>query len=220
MDWLTADSWDCYPEAQFHAYTHRADIAAVRHGYLHIVECKLSMSLSLLAQAEAWIGRAHYISVAVPSGTKTNNGSYLAEQWCRHHGIGVFKVSTHHNFGGRELEPVYRCEWPRLNRAAHKTARERIGRLHDDMKRYAPGTQAGYSSPYRRTMDQVHEFIKGQPGCTVKEILSHCTHHYLTDATARSCIPKNLMTIEKGIRAEKDGRVWRFYPAEAEAAHV
>lgn len=218
MDWMTADGWDCFPEAQFHAYSKRADIAAARFGFLHVVECKRSMSLALLAQAQAWIGRAHYVSIAVPAGCRTSNGSFLAEKWCKSLGIGVFMVNRGGTLYGKEREPVYVREWPRLNRAAHRDAKTRIGQLHEDMKQYAPGAKAGYSSPYRRTMDRVREFIQAMPGCTVKDILDNCSHHYLCDATARSCIPKNLMTIEKGIRAERDGRMWRFYPEEIEVS--
>ncbi len=65
-------------------------------------------------------------------------------------------------------------------------------------------------------MERVRDFIAGNPGCTVKEIMdARVEHHYSCDSTARSCIPRNLLSIEKGVRGEMSGGKWRFWIEEA-----
>ncbi|MDG6938626.1 MAG: hypothetical protein JRN42_08850 [Nitrososphaerota archaeon] len=80
LKWLEASGWDCYPEACFGTEACRVDIAATRCGLLHFFEVKTSMSLALLAQAEHWIGKAHYVSVVIPGQRRFTNGFETARR--------------------------------------------------------------------------------------------------------------------------------------------
>jgi len=217
MEWLEEQWWDCYPEAQFRSYGGRADIAAVRDGRLWIVECKCSLSMALLNQAHDWTGAAHYVSVAAPS--KKRRGQYggVVDFFLREKGMGHIKITE----GWDGTLAPYEILPPRLHRYAHHRAKELIGLLHPDMKRYKPGNaNSDFSSPFNRTMRAVVDYIKWHPGCTQKDIVDNVPHHYGCSATARSCIPKWLAwePDKYRVRTEQEGRMLRFYPADKEEA--
>lgn len=204
MEWLKADGWDCYPEANVHYFNERADIAAVRNGKLWIVEAKTSLSLQLLDQAYKWTYKAHFVSVAIP--WRRRDIPMIASQFLKTNKIGLITVYKH---------SVEAHIGPGVNRSAHAYAKRVISGLHPDMKRYVPGTPAteGYSTPFRRTINEAVRFIYKHPGCSIKDVMNGINHHYLSDATARSCVPKWLRELESDrIRAEVKGRKLLFYP--------
>ena len=104
---------------------------------------------------------------------------------------------------------------PRLHRAAALSARRAISELHQDMKKYTPGGKSsdGFSTPWRRTMEAVQEYIAENPGCTIREIIDDVPTHYSTSRTARSSIPAWLRDERFPIRVETEGKLLRFYPA-------
>lgn len=210
MAWLTAEGWDCYPEVQTHSMSHRADIVAVfKQKLVWVIECKMSLSLAVLDQATRWLGDSHWVSAAVPHRKRTET-SFAAQQYLKWKGIGLIRVAIdgeqfRHGFSGvSEIvdAPIHRRNFS--NRL--------LATLHPDMKRYTPGTQSGYSTPYRRTMDGVREFISRNPGCTIKEIMDGIKkHHYSSQSTARSCIRVALGSFEKGIEIKQDGNAFRYF---------
>lgn len=207
MEYLQGFGWDCFPEAQFHAYDRRADIAAVRDGLLYIVEAKVTFSWTLLEQAFGWLYKAHYVSVAVPGGRIP----FAAEGLCREKGIGIIGVYPSAN--SKHDDQIYISESPRLHRSAHTIAKIYIEHLHEDMKQFTPGTTGSYSTPWTRTMNEIKDYITKNPGCLLKDIMNDCKHHYRTDMSARSAIPKWIEG--KGFASVKrDGRILRFYPVE------
>jgi hypothetical protein len=177
MAYLSGLGWDCYPEAAF-GRGNRADIAATWNGQLWIVECKLSASLSVLDQAIRWVGQAHRVSVCCPGIPSV--GAFM--DVLRLHGIGGIAPSS------RADEPCFAKPPARLNRAAHRFAQRLIGKLHPDMKNYTPGTKAGFSSPWRRTMDAAILEVKRSGGCTIRHLVDSIQHHYLTPETARNSL--------------------------------
>ena len=212
MRWLESQGWDCYPEAQFIRVGTRADIAAVKNRKLWIIEAKTSLSLALINQAYLWTDRAHFVSIGVPAGRRGT--PEIARMFLRQHGIGLLRVDI-------RTGCVFVNSAPRLSRAAHRSAGTLISQLHPDMKRYAPGGVAsdGFSTPWRRTMDRVVEFIRRHHGCGLKDVMDGVNHHYASDASARSSIPFWLRESEcERIRVVCDGRRMKFYPIGAEVA--
>jgi hypothetical protein len=204
LRWIEAQGWDCYPEAQLKHAGGRADIAAVRGQILWIIEAKIAFSLSLLEQAYAWVNLAHYVSVVISRRRLRN--TMFAEHLCRSVGIGVIYVDSD--------SAVYETLPPRLHRSAALSARRAISELHQDMKKYTPGGRSsdGFSTPWKRTMDAVQEYIVENPGCTIREIIDVVPTHYSNSRTARSSIPVWLRDERFPIRVENDGKLLRFYP--------
>jgi hypothetical protein len=208
MAWLQDRGWDCYPEAQFQRESGRADIAAVLGRRLTIVEAKTSATMTVLDQAARWIGKAHFVWIATP----VDPGDTV--RWiCETRGIGIMFVrreklwepETGHGFvhyvddvqpatgayfwsstGGRQRYGSMAAPLHRFARAA-----DLIAGLHPDMKRATAGMQAkrgGYSTPFSRTIDAAREFVTRNPGCTIKEMVAGISHHYASDAGARSSL--------------------------------
>ena len=226
MEHFANDGWNCYPEVEL-PYGGRADIVATRpfpfmpnRTCVHIIECKTSWTLTLLEQAIARVAFANYVTIMAP----TEIGRFY-EQLCRQYGIGTMKFERQYKQFRYHLRLPLRIDTCRsLPPRPIRHRRPSVGlgpdrviaSLHEDMKRYTPGTQAssGYSTPWRRTMERAAQFVAENPGCTVKEVLAGCEHHYSNDSSAKQSF---LVWLHKrdDIDARKEGRCIRFYPTGA-----
>ena len=65
VNWLESQKWDVYQEVQIETYGKIADIVAVLGNLVWIIECKKSLSLSVMEQAYRWRRYANFTSVAV-----------------------------------------------------------------------------------------------------------------------------------------------------------
>ena len=220
--------WNCYPEVEISGG--RADIIGVQsfpfmpnRQCVMIVETKTSWSLSLLEQAWNRTAFAHYVLIAAPT-----QPSFFYERLCRERGIGMIRFEK-----SADLRiDRYKALEPRLqrHRDAHKLNRKDrqsgrlpywgpdyvLARLHEDMKRYAPGTQSsgGFSTPFRRTMDRCEKFVRDHPGSTVKEIIEAVDNHYANISGFKQGVLKWLDKRD-GIEARNEGGRFRFYPEGA-----
>jgi hypothetical protein len=218
---LIREGWECWPEVELPEG--RADIVGVRpfpflphRRCVHIVETKTTWSLTLLEQAVSRKHYAHYVSIAAP--TKVNN---YFRRLCRQEGIGLIRVYARADGeGGWECSvDDYRVEHeaPRLLRHKHGDRyfgpHRTLAALHDDQKRFAPGGTAasGYSTPWRRTMDEAAKKVAENPGITAKELARVVQHHYSNTGGARQGF---LTWLEKrdDVEARREGSQIRFYP--------
>jgi hypothetical protein len=230
MRHFTDDGWDCYPEVVL-PYGGRADIVAVRpfpfmphRKCVHIVECKTSWTLSLLEQAIDRMTFANYVTICAP----TAEGKFY---WslCRQYGVGMLRFERQYKQFRYSVKLPLRVEPSRstaprpVRRKQYHHGRgfgfgpdELVASLDEDMKRYTPGSQSidGFSSPWRRTMDRAAEFVAANPGCTVKDVLAGCEHHYANDSSAKQGF---LVWLQKreDIEVRQEGRCLRFYPPGA-----
>lgn len=227
MQWLIDAGWDCYPEAKMVYAKGRADIAAVRGPCLWVVECKKAFTLSLLDQAIEWVGQANMVSIAVPrmkraGGLKKSEAgkryyewpqhqSHAARLFCQQNGIGIIQVDydvtaiTQPRFFRDRKHHGTGFDFPRRNRLS----------LHEDMKKYAPGTTAaeGYSTPWRRTMDEAVEFVAKHPGCSIKELVAGINHHYASHAGARGNL-LHWLEAKNEVRLDRSERRIKLFPLE------
>jgi hypothetical protein len=133
--WLNDWGWDVYHEVRVYQGGERADIVAKNGLLLWVIECKRSLGLSVIAQAQQWKFWAHAVSVAVPS-SRSSKSRTLAEQICRGLGVGMIYVSP--------LDSEYewaRGKWgmipPQLIRKPHPD--RLMAALSEGHKRFAPG---------------------------------------------------------------------------------
>lgn len=205
MDWLSAQGWDCYPEVSIGDGA-RADIVGIRGVLTLICECKMSASMALWGQAIRWRDYAHFLYIAFPRRSTHNAASKSVETHLeKYYGIGKLIVDGNSVADSFWLPPFRRpvrdC-YERLRRA-----------LHPDQKRYTPGSQKGFSSPWRRTMNKAAKWIRQHPGCDIKAIIEGTSHHYASDATARACL-HHWLPLEKGIVVRTEGRKKLYYLEE------
>ena len=190
--WLEAQHWDVYQEV---GHGDVADIVAVRGAQIWIIECKTSLSLTVMHQASRW--HVPMRSIAVPFARRYDDRA-LAERICREFlRVGVLYVDED---GPRVTERVA----PPLLREFYESGWRFRGRLRPEHKTAAPaGTNGGGRwTPYRQTMGQIEIFLKlkGEAGATLKEIMGEVGKgHYASTASARSGIPTCLEKVRVGL---------------------
>jgi len=204
INWLIVQHWDVYQEVKFYGHGGIADIAAVRDGKLWIIECKTSLTFTVLEQASAW--RSHYRSIAVPA-PKKYNGRQTAYHVAKNFlSVGVLEYRP------ITYEKVYEIHDAPIMREHNKFAKSMIEQLKDGHKTHAiAGSSNGMRrfTPYVETMERVKNFITKNPECSLKEIMDHLgeNHHYANSISARGSIRTALESWESSwCEVLKDGK--------------
>lgn len=209
--WLEDQHWDVYQEVQIRGYGGIADIVAVQGPLVWVVECKTSLTWTVIEQAKRW--RTHFRSIAVPSVRKPSySGRTTAYHACRQlFKIGVLEVLRIGNHSWSINEKVSAP----LMREHHPFAKHIRESLKPEHKTYARAgsTAGGHLTPYKATINIVKRFIRENPGCTLTEIMTDDGRwHYASNKSARSSIRSALETFESNwCRVDKSARPWRYY---------
>lgn len=201
VEWFAAEGYETWEEVSIGSG--RIDIVARRSPVIVAVECKTSLSLSVLGQAARWSGIAHQSYAAVPNKYRTN---HYMNPICQSIGVGIIAVGWDCDI--RQIAPFHR------NALAHNI----IGALNDGNRTgsgnaSAGTTGGGYWSPWRETINQLTRIVTKHPGITLKDALPQIKHHYGTDAAARSSLSHWIQAGKvPSIEARRDGRRILLYP--------
>ena len=207
IEYLKEDHWDIYQEVVCPGGV--ADIVAVRGNLKWVIECKLSVSMTLLGQAIERQPYFHYTSIAIPN-TRRDNASYrFIHQFLRWKGIGLFEVNP----------PCYHevMNYARLEPKLFRKAKTDVIKLYEEQKDMvgAGACHGGYFTPFKRTCRNVQEVVKKEPGITLKELINKADHHYSSNSTAKQSIRYYIeIGVIDGIEMKKDGKFLRFYPKD------
>lgn len=207
-DWIQAQGWTAHHEVTWSGGASRADIVGALGPRLWVIECKMSLGLSVLAQAQAWRRYGHMVSVAVPT-AKSSKARTFALTVADRFGIGVLAAEP--GVAGYFGPQVKTLVHPAMNRRPLFSGELRK-LLHQDQLTTLPGQQGGdYSTPFRRTCRALQDIIRGAGGkVLVREAMQSLVHHYASDRSARS----SLVTLAdrgviKDVTMEREGRkVW------------
>lgn len=186
--YLQARGWTVYQEVEL--LFGIADIVAELDGKVWVVEVKNSLSLALIAQADRWLGRTHWVSLAIPC----RNGQLpLTEarrfgmQLLEERGIGVFVVDFYSNNQGMVRD--YLSTRPRMFRRPNlgllQGIRDSLKPVH---KTFAEaGSRGGaHWTPYKGSCLEIEQYVKYHPGCTVRELVDELGKlHYSNASSAR-----------------------------------
>lgn len=213
VTWLTDLRWDVYQEVQIRRSGSIADIVAVQGKRVWVIECKKSMSLQLLGQAEEWKRFAHMVSVAIPHGNRNSKARFMAALVLERFGIGELLVGSGppDAYGPTVQERLA----PALSRKAQ--ANDILDCLTEEHKTYA---EAGNSkgrryTPFAATCDTLVRYVKRNPGCSMKEAVEGIPHHYASPQSARISLAKWIDAgIISGIEVRFEGRRKMLFPAE------
>lgn len=201
--WLSDLRWDVYQEVSLGTYSKRADIVAVQHGIMWVIETKAATSMSVIRQAHDWRGYAHLRSIAVPVGQRYRDRDFV-EYVCRLIGVGILRVGTEVS----EREPG------RFDRKVCSVLRDR---LRDEHKTFAPAGNANGSrwTPFQATCQDVVRYVTKNPGCSIKQLVSEVNTHYHTPSSARCALAKWIKAgVVKGVEARFDGRKMKLFANE------
>lgn len=204
-------------ELQVHGYeTHeevsdgkRADIVGLRGALVVIVECKVSMSLALLAQCLDWRGRAHMV-IAACGFSRPNEA---VDCLVRHEGLGHWEVIRDYN----EVYGVRERHAPRFLRriGEGRSIRRRCSNETRTGGEYAAaGSQGGgYYSPFRATCKSLRRVVEQTPGIALKDALHSMSTHYASRSSALSSLPGLIRRgVVDGVRCTVEDRRLLLYP--------
>lgn len=198
--WLSAQGFDVYQEVE--AYAGIADMVGTCGPQLAVVEMKVALSFELLWQAVRWRGVAHQVWVAVPR-AKGSTGRGMAERCFEDRGVGVLTVAH----AGTESAHITMTARPEFNRKADaEMVRKRLREQHKTFA-LAGSVGGGRWTEFKGTVQRLREYAQAHPGALLGAALKEATHHYASDAGARSRLA-DLIGKGKvpGLRVEPDGR--------------
>ena len=208
IKYLTDLKWEVYQEVQVHSFGKIADIVAVQNGVVWIIECKTSLSMSVMEQAHTWRGYANFISVAVPSARRGKCREF-AYKVLKTFGIGCLEVSSYLH------RPIHNTIPPKLKRNGLK--KYILNSLTEKHKTWAEaGNDAGKRyTPFQDTVSQIYRLLKSKPGLPIKEVIESVQHHYSSDQCARTSISAWIRKgIIKNIKMDRTGRTYKLYYEE------
>ncbi len=213
--WLRLEGFDIYREVSDGYAGARADLVGRRGRTVHVVETKTRLSLDLIDQAAAWIGRAEQVSVCVPDRAGTYDRLPIVV--LRQLGVGLLEA--------RSLEGAWAnavvglpARWHRVRGPDRRGRDPVLSLLRDEQRTQGEaGTNlGGYATPFRRTMHAVAEHVRANPGCTIRDVVAAVEHHYPTEKSARACVARAIVDkLCPGVVWDVEHRCW---PAPAEAA--
>ena len=100
---------------------------------------------------------------------------------CKKYGIGVFKINIRDSYN--EINETVKAK---LNR---KAIIKHV-RLVDKQKTYSEAGNANGQrwTPFNQTISELTCYISKNPGCKLKDALSHIEHHYASISSAQNSI--------------------------------
>lgn len=209
ISYLQSANWEIYQEVKTTENGSIADIVAVRGKIIWIIECKVSGIMKVIGQALQWKRDANFVSIAVPA-----PGDYVTKdamkQIATNLGIGVI-----YDHNGSAIPYVS----PAFNRRISDRVRKA---LNEKQKTACPaGSRGGYWTPFRDTSQNVINYVRDYPGCTMAEMMAGIKHHYNSDITARANILAWIKAkVIKNIRIEKTGKKLHLFPESGERAKL
>lgn len=170
IEYLYDLKWEIYQEVDTKPIGGIVDIIAIQNNIMWALECKLSFSLAVIRQAEKHVPYANYVSICTPF----NSSSYPK--------ILNFLHLGHLSVG---YNSVYEEVIPKLNRAI---SRGYWNKLCEEQRTFCAAGAAGggHFTPFKKTVLNFKSYIRTNPGCSMKEVMTSIKHHYGCPSTART----------------------------------
>lgn len=198
VKYLEDSGWLVYKEVGlFGTGGDRADIVATKGPLVWVVECKTSMTLLLVGQAERWVKYANYVSVAVPASRSPNGLMQRILGWTG--GIGALGVYA----PGQFRYSVYEKIAPKLHR---RTADGLRKALRPEYLTCEAGSSAPGWTPFKQTCANALQYVQREGGrVEYRAMLKALEHHYSSPTAARSSFIRGIeQGIVPGLRAERE----------------
>ena len=188
-----------------------ADIVALRGPEIWIVEVKTGWSLDLLDQLHEHKRRCrgHRLYAAVPM----SRNDWTNQRIFQECGFGtiIIRGENMDHYGPTKCETV-------APRTTSKPLPHILKMLHEGHKTHAKAGAIGAGgrwTPFRQTCETLASLVRERPGIFLAEAMRAITHHYSSDACARSSMAVWLMKGKiPGIKLVQEGRYLTLHPAE------
>lgn len=178
-----ASGYQVYKEVCHHGGgSSRLDIYCVKEGDTIAIETKLNMGLTVLDQANTWVGRANKVYIAIPY--KKKQISYFAREICRNFGLGILLVND-----SRYDQAI--IEWLK---PAICTEPVDPPKIYEEQKDSIAGNARGeFVTPFSLTRIKLVEYVKTNPGCSLSDAVRNIKHHYEHEQSAKSALRKLIL---------------------------
>lgn len=201
---LKEDGYDVYQEVYINGRV--LDIFATKNGLNYAIECKQSIGLEVMEQAYYWKDYVNYTYLYCPYPKYKNLYSsdrklYIAEEIARKLGFGIIFVRERQFYRNKSYEVYTHTESPFNEDPPYKN---KIA-LFEEQKNFASaGTKNGYFTPFKKTIFNLEEYVKNNPGVYLNEAVLNIEHHYssknsavgaLKDLLVKNKVSKNLYTL-------------------------
>lgn len=206
---LKADGWEVFQEVQ--VFSTIADMVARKDSKLWIIETKTTLNLDVLGQAYDWRGFADKVSVAVPA-SRRSRGRNFAYEVCKQYKIGIITVSPNMTFNKSPwwyIESDY--ENDKVDPVLRKRLESSLTELHKTWSK-AGSQSGGHLTPFKLTEMNIQDYVRKNPGCTIKDVISNIQTHY-ANPTAGVCGAVSKGWI-KNVVAKKEKNKFKLYYEE------
>lgn len=185
VEWLQSQGWEVYQEVSTGYGDPVADIVAAKDGLTWIIECKLSVSLQLLAQVTRWVDQAHFVSMAVPRRGSMRgywNVDHFINRTLKMFTVGRLDISPKTDYREAEVKESVKAKENEYSQKSKLILKY----LHKSQKNWAKaGSSNGdHWTPFKETVKLLKEYITIHPGCTMKEAIDKINHHYSSPGNA------------------------------------
>jgi hypothetical protein len=190
-NWLEDQGFEVFPEVQLHWGMNIVDIIGIHKPLTIAVELKTSFSLAVIEQAINNRLLVHKSYVAVPYFERIiRNGKYvegsdhrLATNICRENGIGVLRLhfdrKTNNYKYLEEIQPAKLSrKWCVYQKQIIAICDENRKKFNEENNIVAGAKGGGYLTDYKKTIQNVINFLKDHNKATAKEICDNIDYHY------------------------------------------
>ena len=210
--WLRFEGWTVYQEVVVERRDNRADIVAEKDDVTWIIEAKRTLSLDLLAQADAWRHYSPLISIAVPPVVRRSYrgtpGRDFAHRILKQLGIGIIHIHPPQDRRGIEIKEVLK---PQRQSGFFETYNHRLREaLVPQRENFAEAGNARgkFWSPFQETCGTLRQLVEEKPGISIHDAVAELGKmHYASENSARGSLTKRIEEgVVDGLRWERAGR--------------
>lgn len=202
--YLLEEGWEVFQEVEPMRGRSVADIVCTKDNKMLVVECKLALGISVMAQAWHWKDFADYIAVAVPSSAC---GFTKEKEFCydilRMFGIGLITASG--------LKVKWNINYKKQPARQKSILTKSLTEQHKTWAKAGNNKRSKWS-PFQETVTNITKYVTENNGCDIDVMLNEITTHYKKASTAKASILKYIrMGVIKNITAKTKDKVTRLY---------
>jgi hypothetical protein len=177
--YLENNDWECWKEVEHNGRV--ADIVAVKFPLTVVVECKTTLNMDVMEQAERWmrINNAHSVYVAVPYA----KGRDFAKKVLKRFGIGL--ITCYYSTNGWSVKTE-------VSPAINRKAKPSWGLLEEQKTSVAGTFGGGHITPWKLSINNIRMYLSRYGPTNIKDVLKNTGHHWKNDNVARYCLLKQI----------------------------
>ncbi len=206
--WLTADGWAVHQEVEHRGDV--ADIVATKDGLVAVVECKLGLTLGLIAQGQRWLHRANRVYLAVPL-YGSRDTKPIGRVICRSLGLGLLDCNARSNplvtrGGAQEGTVIVTVDPAELTPSAARPGGYLVDVLCPEHQTFAEaGAPTGARwTAFKRCNEELVALVTAEPGIVASAAVKRVKHDWRGKAPHATMVMRIRAGHLKGLRVEVD----------------